>query len=74
MTDCIFTHAKWIVPEEFKAIAPINVYHRQQEKVDIELPAELKHRHMLVRKTFTLEKGDDTAHLGDIKTVLPKGV
>ena len=25
-------------------------------------------------KTFTLEKGDDTAHLGDIKTVLPKGV
>lgn len=25
-------------------------------------------------KNFTLEKGDDTAHLGDIKTVLPKGV
>ena len=25
-------------------------------------------------KNFTLEKADDTSHLGDIKTVLPKGV
>lgn len=60
MTNCIFTHGKWIVPEEFKDIAPIDVFHRQQEKVDIELPAELKHRHMLVRKTFTLENVENT--------------
>jgi len=56
----VFSHAKWIVPTEFEHIAPINVYHRQQEKVEIPLPEELQHRHMLVRRTFTLSHVEPT--------------
>lgn len=45
---------KWITDEEFAALPPRNVFHRQLEKVD--LPCEEhRNRHILFRKKFHLD-------------------
>jgi len=48
--------AKWIMDPDFYGLAPINVFHKQMEEV--QLPPhkeELKNRHMLVRKEFYID-------------------
>lgn len=52
--------AKWIIDKNFYGLTPINVFHKQSETpVLSEHKPELKNHHMLVRKTFHLEKAKE---------------
>ena len=46
---------KWISSEEFAALAPRNVFHRQLELLSLDCSAH-RNRHVLFRKSFTLTK------------------
>ena len=46
---------KWISSEEFAALAPRNVFHRQLEPLTLDC-SEHRNRHVLFRKSFTLTK------------------
>ena len=49
--------AKWITDIDFYGLTPINVFHKQSEgPVPAEHKLELKNHHILVRKTFHLDK------------------
>ena len=53
---------KWITDKEFFSLEPRNVFHRQLDKVD--LPCDdHRDRHILFRKTFSLEKKPDNAQI-----------
>lgn len=53
---------KWITDEEFASLAPRNVFHRQLEP--IHLPADPhQNRHILFRKTFTLDNLPEKAQI-----------
>ena len=51
-----FLRGKWICPEEFACIAPIDLFHKQLDKRKIELPEELKNRHFLMRGKLMLSE------------------
>lgn len=56
--------AKWIMDRDFYGHAPINVFHKQLE--DVQLPphrGELKNRHMLVRRKFYIDSGFKGAYI-----------
>jgi hypothetical protein len=53
---------KWITDDEFFSLEPRNVFHRQLEKLD--LPCDdHRNRHILFRKTFSLEKIPEIAQI-----------
>lgn len=51
----IFSHAKWICSKEFSDEKPMDLFHKQLDKHDVELPEKFQNIHMLVRKNFTIE-------------------
>lgn len=56
--------ARWIMDKDFYGLAPINVFHRETEEV--QLPPhreELKNRHMLIRKVFNINSKFKNAHI-----------
>ena len=46
--------AKFICHSDFADVEPINVFHKEMEKVKLEHPQELLNRHLLFRKKHTL--------------------
>ncbi len=52
----LFSNAKWILPHRFAALEPVDPFHREGEKKDIELPDELKNLHIIYRASFSLER------------------
>ena len=57
---CTFKFGKWICSKEFYNEKPIDLFHKQLDKRDIELPKELQNVHMLVRKSFELNELKDS--------------
>ena len=55
MSESVFLYGKWICPKEFAAEEPVDVFHKQLDPREIELPEAFKNLHMLVRKTFCVE-------------------
>ncbi|MBO7295737.1 MAG: family 78 glycoside hydrolase catalytic domain [Clostridia bacterium] len=53
---------KWISSEEFAALAPRNVFHRQLEPLTLDC-SEHRNRHVLFRKTFVLTKAFERARM-----------
>ncbi len=51
----IFGNAEWIVPLQFKNVTSINIFHREEEKINVELPEELKNLHIVYRVSFYCE-------------------
>ena len=57
-------NAKWIVDESFLGLTPINVFHKELHKeLNPQHAAELKNRHMLVRKVFDFRGENKKAFL-----------
>lgn len=50
----IFPQGKWICDKRFTEEQPIDLFHKQLDKRKIDLPEELQHVHMLVRREFDL--------------------
>ena len=59
MSDPIFKYGKWICPIEFKDEKPIDLFHKQLDRRSYELPEQLQHYHMLVKKSFTIAEIDN---------------
>ncbi len=57
----IFGAAQWIVPKEFAELAPIDVFHKENVKKEIELPEELKNTHMLFQHMFAWDSDNDSS-------------
>lgn len=56
--------AKWIKSREFEGLAPINVFHKQNDNAVLpEHMENLKNYHMLARRKFNLQKGIETAFI-----------
>ena len=45
---------------ELAALAPLDVFHREKEKVEIELPEELKNLHFFMKKEFEVGRVERT--------------
>ena len=56
-----FTGA-WITDEEFYALPPRNVFHRQLDKVELDC-SQHRNRHILFRKTFTYDSAIDSGRI-----------
>lgn len=55
---------KWIIDPAFKDLKPIELLHKQINEVVLDTHKEnLKNRHMLIRKTFTLETIEEEAYI-----------
>ncbi len=55
----IFADAGWIVPQESALLNPINIYHKEIDRVSVELPVELKNKHILYRKEIEIKKSSE---------------
>ncbi len=56
--------AKWIMDEQFHGLVPINVFHKEQKQEATNNHREdLKNRHMLVRKQFTVSTDIENAFI-----------
>jgi alpha-L-rhamnosidase len=56
--------AKWIMDKKFCGLTPINVFHKEMDKVPLtEHKSDLKNYHMLVRKKFTVKEIGSNAYL-----------
>lgn len=56
--------AKWLCAAEFSTLEPVNVFHREAEKVPIdERNRELSNFHMYVRRTFRMGTRAESAYL-----------
>lgn len=42
MKNQVFLYGKWIVPNKFLKLKPINILHKQCDEKEIDLPDELK--------------------------------
>ena len=51
MENKVFAYGTWICPQLFAEEKPVDVFHKQFTPKEISVPDELKHQHMLVRKT-----------------------
>ena len=47
-----FNNGKWICSNEFVDERPVDLFHKQLDKRDVELPEHLQNIHMLVKKRF----------------------
>lgn len=56
MTDSVFSKAQWICPRAYAGLSPVNVYHKELDKKTVELPEELRHLHILFRKSFVVSQ------------------
>ncbi len=53
-------HGKWIMDPEFYGLAPINLFHKQNDKHCLpEHIEKLRNRHMLIRKEFDVSRAFD---------------
>lgn len=52
MTGSVFSQAQWICPRAYAGLSPIDIYHKELDKQTVELPEELRHLHILFRKSF----------------------
>lgn len=51
-----FKKAKWIVPNIYKDFKPLNIFHKENERVKIETPDNLKNLHYAFRRFFELPR------------------
>lgn len=51
----IFEKAQWITTADFAALSPVNVFHRECEKVRISVPSKLQNYHAVFSSEFTLD-------------------
>lgn len=57
MSNSVFSSkTRFITTAEFSTVAPINYYHREEERFDYKHPEELKNLHIKMRKSFSLKK------------------
>lgn len=56
MKNQVFLYGKWIVPNKFLKLKPINILHKQCDEKEIDLPDELKNIHILMRRKFNYKK------------------
>lgn len=56
MNNEIFCDAEWIAPPKYLKIEPIDVYHKEQEKKEIELLEKMKNLHIFFKKKVFIEK------------------
>lgn len=49
-----FKKAKWIVPKELKTLTPVQVYHKENVRVRVELPEDLQNLHLAYRRIFRM--------------------
>lgn len=49
-----FKKAKWIVPKELKTLTPVQVYHKENVRVRVELPENLQNLHLAYRRIFRM--------------------
>ena len=61
MGSKIFKYGHWICPKLFADEIPLNVFHKENEKLEIELPDRLKNLHMLTRRTIALDTVPESA-------------
>lgn len=52
MNKNIFGNAKWIVPEAYRDLEPVNVFHKENARCDIVPAEELKNMHMIFQGSF----------------------
>ena len=58
--NTIFPYGQWICPEIILKENTVDLFHKQLDKKDVELPETLKNLHMLVRKVFRISKKDSS--------------
>lgn len=49
-------NAKWISNDEFEKLSPVNVFHREMEKFELDSPVKPENRHILFRKKINIRK------------------
>ena len=56
-------HGKWIMPQEFSGLKPLNVFHREGEPCNVEHPENLKNLHIHFLARLRLKAKPETAVL-----------
>ena len=56
LNNRVFEFSKWICPNEFSSLVPIDVFHREKEIKEIELPEDLKNLHIYMKKTIQVNQ------------------
>jgi len=56
MKNKIFPNGQWICSEDFMNEESLDIFHKQLDRRSYELPEKFQNYHMLVRKTFVIDK------------------
>lgn len=59
----VFQKAKWIIPADLASINPVDVFHKEQDKKEIELPENLKNLHIFYQKEFSWQPCGENVRL-----------
>ena len=63
MNSPVFSVGRWLCPPEFSGEKPVDIFHKQREKRETELPDRLKNVHFYVHRAFSFHKSESRVTL-----------